>query len=126
MKTIIEDSYVYFGKMTPAVMKRDMKIGESADFNNRYKSLWSNERIRISRYVSFKGTKEERLFIESYIRTKYAANRNLCHYGNDHFRARTINNLKGAENKFFQYVAEAFAVMETLKHKKFPYECHII
>lgn len=123
MKPVVEKSYVYFGETLSA--KRDFKIGESANLKSRQNTLWSNERTAIHRYVSFDATKEERLFIEGYLRSKYAANRNLCHYGNDHFHARTTNNLKGAENRFFVYVAEAFAMLEKIKNKQFTYYAHV-
>ena len=123
MKPVVEKSYVYFGETLSA--KRDFKVGESSNLKSRQNTLWSNERATIRRYVSFEATKEERLFIEAYLRSKYAANRNLCHYGNDHFHARTTNNLKGAENKFFVNVAEAFALLEKIKGKQFTYYAHV-
>ena len=123
MKPVVEKSYVYFGGTLSA--KRDFKVGESSNLKSRQNTLWSNERTTIRRYVSFEATKEERLFIEAYLRSKYAANRNLCHNGNDHFHARTTNNLKGAENKFFVNVAEAFALLEKIKGKQFTYYAHV-
>lgn len=123
MKPVVEKSYVYFGETLSA--KRDFKVGESSNLKSRQNTLWSNERTAIRRYVSFEATKEERLFIEAYLRSKYAANCNLCHYGNDHFHARTTNNLKGAENKFFVNVAEAFALLEKIKGKQFTYYAHV-
>ena len=123
MKPTVEKSYVYFGTKHSA--KRDFKIGETANMKQRQTALWSQERTEVCRYVSFEATKEERLFIEAYLRSKYAANRNLCHYGNDHFHARTTNNLKGAENKFFVNVAEAFALLEKIKSKQFTYYAHV-
>lgn len=114
--------YVYYCKET--VKERDMKVGETGNLEMRQNMLWSNERISVTRYVSFKGTKDERLFIESYLRSKYSANCNLQHYGNDHFTARNKNNLKGAENKFFVYVAEAFAILEQIKNKPFKFTCY--
>ena len=108
-----EKSYIYFAKDT----QREMKVGETSNLEQRQNVLWSTERINVSRYVSFNGTKDERLFVESYLRTKYSTNSNLRHYGNDHFKAQTKNNLKGAENRFFVYVAEAFALLEQIKGK---------
>ena len=121
MKT--ENSYVYFTTSANTTL-RTFKIGETANLETRSNGLWSNERMRVSRYVKFNGTKDERLFIESYLRSVYAANSNLSHFGNDHFRARNQNNLKGAENKFFVHVAEAFAALEVIKHKSFNYKVY--
>ena len=101
----------------------EVKIGETASFNSRKNSLYYNDDISIRRYVKFNGTKEERLFIESYLRSKYAANRNMVHFGNDYFRCYNSKTIKGAENKFFQYVAEAFAMLEQIKKRKYSYEC---
>lgn len=100
-----------------------VKVGETANFTSRKNSLNYNDDIIIRRYVKFDGTKEERLFIESYLRTKYAANRNMVHFGNDHFRCYNSKTIKGAENKFFQYVAEAFSLLEQIKGRKYSYEC---
>lgn len=119
-----EKSYVYFGGHK-ATTSKEFKIGESANLYLRKNTLWSNERIEILRYVVFNGTKDERLFVESYLRSVYSANRNLKHFGNDHFKAQTRNNLKGAENQFFVHVAEAFAALEIIKHKKFTYQVHV-
>lgn len=115
-------SYVYFAK--EAIAEREMKIGETSNLEQRQHMLWSTESITVSRYVSFNGTKDERLFIESYLRSKYSANRNLQHYGNDHFTSRNKNNLKGAENKFFTYVAEAFAILEQIKGRSISFNAH--
>ena len=112
-KVNVVKSYIYFAKEN--VCEREMKVGETGNLEQRQNMLWSTERINVSRYVSFNGTKDERLFVESYLRSKYSANGNLRHFGNDHFKAQTKNNLKGAENKFFVYVAEAFAVLEQIK-----------
>ena len=103
---------------------RLIKVGETANIYQRSNSLRCNEDTWIKRYVHFQGTKDERLFVESYIRSKYAANRNMEHCGNDHFYCRTSKTIKGAENKFFIYVAEAFALLEQIKGKTFNYECH--
>ena len=115
-------SYIYFAKN--GVCERDMKIGETGNMEQRQNMLWSTERMEVNRYVSFKGTKDERLFIESYLRAKYSANNNLRHFGNDHFKAQTRNNLKGAENKFFVYVAEAFALLEQIKDRQIPFHAY--
>ena len=122
-KETIEKCYVYLGKKV--IVDRDMKIGESANMKTRTSALWSDERVKISRYVTFEGTKADRLFVESHLRIKYDANCNLHHYGNDHFHAQTRNNLKGAENRFFEYVGEALAELEKIKRKDFPYKTHI-
>ena len=118
-----EKSYIYFAIGANAD-KRIFKIGESSNLEHRTNTLWTQNRVVISRYVRFNGTKDERLFIESYLRAKYSANCNLAHFGNDHFKARNSNSLKGAENKFFVNVAEAFAMLETIKHKSFNYKVY--
>lgn len=100
----------------------EIKIGETANFGNRKNSLHYKDSISIRRFVKFNGTKEERLFIESYLRSKYAANRNMVHFGNDYFRCYNSKTIKGAENKFFQYVAEAFSLLEQIKGRKYSYE----
>ena len=123
MKNKTEKSYIYFTNQ--ATIKRNFKIGQTASMYTRSTKLWSDERMAIARYVSFNGTLDERLFIESYVRMMYCANSNLVHCGSDHFKARTENNRKGAENKFFQYVAEAFALIEQRKGQAIPYNCHV-
>lgn len=116
-----EKSYIYFAKHNSEDLKRVFKVGETSNLEQRQNQLNADEGIKVSRYVSFKGTKDEQLFIEAYLRSKYAGNRNLQHYGLDHFKAYTMNNAKGAENNFFVYVAEAFAILETIKNKKYSY-----
>jgi hypothetical protein len=118
-----EKSYIYFA-VSANIDKRIFKIGESSNLENRANTLWTQNRVKIARYVKFNGTKDERLFIESYLRVKYSANCNLAHFGNDHFKARNGNSLKGAENKFFVNVAEAFAMLETIKNKSFSYKVY--
>lgn len=115
-------SYIYFAKEENNL--RVMKVGETGNLEGRQNTLWSNEYINVSRYVSFNGTKDERLFVESYLRAKYSANSNLQHFGNDHFKAQTKNNLKGAENKFFTYVAEAFALLEQIKGREISFNAY--
>ena len=115
----IETSYVYFGKHE--TNKRQFKIGETANLEQRQVQLRLNEGTHICKYIKFDGTKDERLFVESYLRARYAGNRNLRHFALDHFNACTINNAKGAENKFFVYVAEAFALLEQIKGKHYDY-----
>ena len=100
-----------------------IKIGETASLRYRTKNLYYKDHMNIRRLVCFNGTKDERLFIEAYLRSKYASNRNMRHFGNDHFRCSNSKILKGAENKFFQYVAEAFALLEQVKKKEYSYEC---
>jgi hypothetical protein len=117
-----EKSYVYITAQHS--MKRQFKIGETTNMEQRQNQLWSNERMETSRFISFDGSKDERLFVEAYLRSKYAGNRNLKHCGLDHFTARTLNNAKGAENHFFVYVAEAFALLETIKNKKYSYKVY--
>ena len=124
MKKIEEvRSYVYFAKEN--AREREMKVGETGNLEQRQNMLWSSERINVTRYVSFNGTKDERLFVESYLRSKYSANNNLRHYGNDHFKAQTKNNLKGAENKFFTYVAEALAILEQIKGRPISFTTYV-
>jgi hypothetical protein len=105
--------------------KRDheIKIGETASLKSRKDSLYYNDGILIRRKVKFEGTKEERLFIESYVRSKYSANKNMYHFGNDYFKCANSNTLKGAENKFFVYVAEAFEILSKIKNKNYNFEC---
>ena len=123
MSNKTEKSYIYFTEH--ATLHRTFKIGETSNLETRGNNLWSQERMRVARYVSFDGTKDERLFIEAYLRSKYSANRNLAHFGNDHFTARTQNNLRGAENKFFLHVAEAFALLEIIKNKKYEFKTNV-
>jgi hypothetical protein len=143
-----EKSYVYFGKrhfgdetftellnhyLTHGWCEYDakhwtsiqkvIKIGETNNIISRKKGLSTHEHTMLTRFVCFDGTKDDRLFIESYLRTRYAANPNMAHFGNDHFTCRTANTIKGAENNFFVYVAEAFALLEQIKHKHYSYEC---
>lgn len=122
-KTEFIKSYVYFA--SEDIREREMKVGETGNLEQRQNMLWSNERINVKRYVSFEGTKDERLFVESYLRSKYSANSNLHHFGNDHFKAQTKNNLKGAENKFFVYVAEAFALLEQIKGREIAFNTYV-
>lgn len=117
-----EKSYIYF--TIQHSQRKQFKIGETGSLEQRQNQLWSNERMEVSRFISFDGTKDERLFVEAYLRSKYAGNRNLKHCGLDHFTARTLNNAKGAENRFFVYVAEAFALLETIKNKKYNYRVY--
>lgn len=122
-KTEFIKSYVYFA--SEDIREREMKVGETGNLEQRQNMLWSNERINVKRYVSFEGTKDERLFVESYLRSKYSANNNLRHFGNDHFKAQTKNNLKGAENKFFVYVTEAFALLEQIKGREIAFNTYV-
>lgn len=143
----IEESYVYFarkliGWSTITSLKkiwvrrgcsaediarwakdyRLVKVGESASYNRRRSGL-SSDGMYIELRVRFMGTKDERLFLESYVRSKYSLNRNMIHHGNDHFLCANSNTIKGAQNKFFDYMAEAFAALSVLKGKTFEYTC---
>ena len=107
----------------PVLAQKVIKIGETNNITNRKNGLSNKENTILTKCVCFDGTKDDRLFIESYLRTRYAANSNMTHFGNDHFTCRTVNTVKGAENNFFVYVAEAFAMLEQIKHKHYSYEC---
>lgn len=153
-KECIEDSYIYFARhktfyssndtlnywrnwwLNQGYSKEDVddwimadrqaKVGETASYTSRSKKLYSENGMRISRRVKFLGTKDERLFVESYVRLKYSTNSNMRHHGNDYFTCANTKTIKGAENKFFEYVAEGFALMSALKGKKYSYECEIM
>ena len=105
--------------------EKEIKIGETASFKNRLNHLYYNDGISIRRYVKFEGTKEERLFLESYVRSKYASNANMTHFGNDYFQCANINTIKGAQNKFFSYIAEGFELLSQIKHKNYNYTCEM-
>jgi len=121
-KNKTKKNYVYFAISSDN--PRIMKIGESGNLENRQNVLWCTESINVSRYVSFDGTEDERVFVESWLRSRYSTNSNLKHFGKDHFKARTKNNLKGAENKFFIYVAEALAALESMKNKQIDFNAY--
>ena len=149
-REIIEESYIYFAKrlsdFTLSYWKelwlsqghskddvtrwinndREVKIGETASYTTRRNNLHYIDRIDIALRVKFMGTKEERMFIESYIRTKYSINRNMIHHGNDYFTCSNSNTIKGAEHKFFDYVAEGFAMLSAVKGKKYEYTCETV
>lgn len=149
-REIIEESYIYFAKRfyshTLAYWKswwlsqgyseedvtswvnadREVKIGETASYTTRRNNLRYQDGINIALRVKFMGTKEERMFIESYIRTKYSMNRNMIHHGNDYFTCSNSNTIKGAERKFFDYVSEGFAMLSTIKGKQYDYACEVI
>lgn len=145
----VEESYIYFGKrfeffiwhenftqyrkkrlergIDPQKIAKDLdyfreiKIGETASYYYRQENLRYKDGIYISRRVKFMGTKDERLFIESQIRTRYALNGNMGHHGNDYFWCLNTNTIKGAERKFFSYVADAFQQLSLMTGKN--YEC---
>lgn len=149
-REIIEESYIYFAKRlsyhTLSYFKklwlsqghsendvkrwlndeREVKIGETASYTTRRNNLRYNDCIYIALRVKFMGTKDERLFVESYVRSKYSANRNMIHHGNDYFSCSNSNTIKGAENKFFAYVAEGFALLSTVKGKHYDYTCEVV
>ena len=149
-REIIEESYIYFAKRLSFATitywkklrlsqgyseediarwtadKREVKIGETASYTLRNRDLHYYSNIDITLRVKFMGTKEERLFVEAYIRTKYSANRNMIHHGNDYFSCSNSNTIKGAERKFFGYVAEGFAMLSAIKGKEYDYTCETV
>lgn len=96
-----------------------IKIGESGNISGRKYTVDTP----IDLYVEFEGTKSDRLFIEAYIRSMYAANCNMEHRGNDHFRCMNVNTLKGARNKFFTYVAMAFEALQSINGRQYEWAC---
>lgn len=100
-------------------MDATIKIGESMNLDSRRHTVDTP----INLYVRFEGTKSDRLFIESYLRSMYEANCNMEHRGNDHFRCMNINTLKGARNKFFTYVAMAFEMLQSINGRQYEWEC---
>lgn len=100
-------------------MDATIKIGESSNIDNRKHTVDTP----IDLYVKFEGTKSDRLFIESYLRSMYEANCNMEHRGNDHFRCMNVNTLKGARNKFFTYVAMAFETLQSINGRQYEWEC---
>lgn len=149
-REIIEESYIYFAKRLSSETitywkklwlsqgsseedvtrwttdRREVKIGETASYALRNRDLHYYNNIDIALRVKFMGTKEERLFVEAYIRTKYSANRNMIHHGNDYFSCSNSNTIKGAEHKFFDYVAEGFAMLSAIKGKEYNYTCETV
>lgn len=100
-------------------MDATIKIGESSNIDNRKHTVDTP----IDLYVEFEGTKSDRLFIESYVRSMYDANCNMEHRGNDHFRCMNVNTLKGARNKFFTYVAMAFEMLQSINGRQYEWSC---
>lgn len=100
-------------------MDATIKIGESMNLDGRKYTVDTP----IDLYVKFEGTKSDRLFIESYLRSMYDANCNMEHRGNDHFRCMNVNTLKGARNKFFTYVAMAFEMLQSINGRQYEWEC---
>ena len=100
-------------------MDATIKIGESMNLDGRKYTVDTP----IDLYVKFEGTKSDRLFIESYLRSMYDANCNMEHRGNDHFRCMNVNTLKGARNKFFTYVAMAFETLQSINGRQYEWEC---
>ena len=149
-REIIEESYIYFAKRlsdhTLSYWKnlwlsqgysaedvkcwidsrREIKVGETASYDLRKRDLYSKNNISIVRRVKFMGTKEERLFVEAYIRSKYSINTNMIHHGNDYFSCSNSKTIRGAENKFFGYVTEGFTMLSALKGKEYDYTCEVI
>ena len=149
-REIIEESYIYFAKRLShrtlsywrelwlsqghseddvkhwTDTHREVKIGETASYTTRRNNLRYIDGIDIALRVKFMGTKDERLFVESYLRTKYSMNCNMIHHGNDYFTCSNSNTIKGAEHKFFGYVAEGFALLSVVKGKKYDYICEAV
>lgn len=99
------------------------KFGETSDFGQRrYKLCCRNDiSINIIKKVQWHGNKDERRYIESYLRMKYRTNYNLDPLRDDYVVATNSNCLKGASNHFFDYVAEAFASMESATGQHYDY-----
>ena len=108
------------------LLEKRVKVGETASYETRKNNLRYQNGVDIYRRVKFMGTKDDRLFIEAYIRAKYAANPNMEHIGNDYFNCANRNTIKGAENKFFAYVTEAFELLSQIKNKNYTFECEIV
>jgi hypothetical protein len=149
-REVIEESYIYFAKRfsehTFAYWrtmwlnlglsedevdslirdKREVKIGETASYATRSHNLHYYDKIDIVLRVKFMGTKEERMFVESYVRSRYSINRNMIHHGNDYFTCANSNTIKGAERKFFDYVTEGFAMLSSIKGKKYEYAYEVV
>ena len=134
----METSYIYFGTYYDGIswktfkeakkqnrfawefeMDASIKIGETSNIRSRKYTVDTP----IDLYVEFQGTKADRLFIESYVRSLYEANCNMSHRGNDHFRCMNVNTLKGARNKFFTYVAMAFEALQSINGRQYEWAC---
>lgn len=101
------------------------KFGETSDFGQRRYNLYYKNDISIDiiKKVQWNGNKDERRYIEGYLRIKYRTNYNLDPLRDDYIVATNSNCLKGASNRFFDYVAEAFASLESITGKHYDYTC---
>ena len=118
--------YAAMGLPEQAQYARVIKMGETGSYGFRSRDLKNKYGMIISRRVKFVGTKDERLFIEGYVRSTFAHNTNMRHSGNDYFTCSNINTIKGAERSFFEIVAQGFEILSEIKKKNFSWECEIV
>ena len=101
----------------------DMKIktGETANRGQRAYQLRKDEGLDIYESVKFMGTKSDRLFVESYVRScienRYS-NFNIMHVGNDHFVCLNSNVIRTIQREFYTYVDEALEALTILKERR--------
>lgn len=98
----------------------NIKIGETAYRCQRNRLLREQEDIEMQQMIKFKGTKSDRLFVESYVRSRIE-NRystfNIKHNGNDHFYCFNSNIIRTIWKEFPMYVQEGFNILDTIKNK---------
>ena len=111
-----ETSYIYFAD---AIENGDLtiKIGETANFEQRAKLLWYVEKRYITKSYQFDGTKAERLALEAILRAKIERHypQVVVQSGIDHFVCRNSKIAKAIKNHFDEWVAEAVEMLNTIE-----------
>lgn len=111
-----ETSYIYFAD---AIENGDhtIKIGETANLEQRTKLLWYVEKRYITKSYQFEGTKAERLALEAMLRAKIERHypQVVVQSGIDHFICRNSKIAKAIKNHFDEWVAEAVELLNTIE-----------
>lgn len=111
-----ETSYIYFAD---AIENGDntIKIGESANIEQRGQNLWYVEHRYITKVYEWEGTKAERLAVEAMLRAKIERHypQTVEQSGCDHFICRNSKIAKAIRNKFDEWVAEAMVLLSLIE-----------
>lgn len=95
-----------------------IKVGETTNRGQRAYQVRQDCGLDIYESVKFVGTKADRLFIESYVRSRIEhrySTFNIVHQGNDHFVCLNSNVIRTIQREFHTYVEEGMEILNKMK-----------
>lgn len=88
-----------------------IKVGETVNCRQRQNSL----DFKITNWTEVGGDKEDRLFIESYLRKKISKVTGLNYFnGTDRFWFRNYKSIQYCQDNFLKWVKEARAILQLM------------